>query len=225
MANDEVSSESRIVEYLVQQIYLEMSRAIVDCSFIKVSNSDTKLTDASKDANIRFSAVAVSVVFAYGAIEAFCNTSIYQKYNEYELLSQVDKTKYWEREHCKPKFKPFFEDDEKFNEILNKASVQLKLSMLASLYNVSQLQQKKPELWGQLCEFVKTARDFIIHPKPDPVVFQEKMSKIMEKYTFGHSSSIAEAVMKYYYDEAGGEPPSWLKHNEIFKIFKKDNLK
>ena len=80
LKNKELVTGEQVFRYQVEQIYLEMSRAITNVAFFKLYKKTDEPNDLNKEANTSFAAAAVSIAFAYAALEAFCNGQLHSKY-------------------------------------------------------------------------------------------------------------------------------------------------
>jgi hypothetical protein len=217
----ESDSEKQVFRYQVEQIYLEISRAITNVAFFKLYKKKGEPEDVNKEANISFAAVAVSITFAYAALEAFCNGQLHSKY---ATISPEMKKAGWRWGFKNPEYKKYFENEISFGGLIEKGDLKEKLKVLASVCGISPLHEKQSNLWSQLCQIVEDIRHFIIHPKPYPDAFQETMNRIMKEYKLNKYFQIAENVMKYFYEETNATIPNWLSQNTLFRFLNHGDL-
>ena len=121
-------------------------------------------------------------------------------------------------------YKKYFENEINFEGLLEKVDLREKLKVLASVCNISPLHESEPILWNQLCQTVEDMRHFIIHPKPYPNIFQEKMNSIMVRYKLNQYFKIAEEVIRYFYTNTNATIPDWLNKNTLFRFLNSNDL-
>jgi len=202
------------IRYSIEQIYFEISRAITSASFVKLYRGPGEPDDSEKEAGIKFGAAAISIVFAYATLEAFCNAHLHSKY---KLLTPALKKNGWQLGLKNETYHKYFCNDESLGKLIHK-DLREKLKVLAAVCNIRPIHESNPALWERLDDIVEEARHFVIHPKPDPEFFNEIMKKIMEKNKFGDYSSVVKEVLVYFYKESESRLPDWLEINQIFRF-------
>jgi len=217
------NSEAQDFRYNIQQIYLEISRTISSSAFIKLYKKRGEPDRLNEEASIIFAGTAISITFAYAALEAFCNSHLHSKFKE---ISPQKNQSGWQWVFRDSEYKKYFDDDATFEELIEKKDLKEKLKALASACNIPSLHEisKNRRLWNQLCQIVEDIRHFIIHPKPYPDTFNKKMTKIMEEYKVGQYFKIVEEVMKYFYEKTKTRPPEWLNRNMLFRFLGSNDL-
>ena len=85
LKQEKSDSKEQVFHYNIQQVYLEISRAITSSSFLKLYKKQGEPDRLNKEANIAFAGVAISITFAYAALEAFCNLHLHLKFKEISL--------------------------------------------------------------------------------------------------------------------------------------------
>ena len=188
----------------VAQSYLEMARAIFADGIIEIRRStESHASDADLTCNTGFALSAHTYIFSYMAINAFVighlgriwekpTSPLKAKYPDAKNVAELLKGKLW-----------------KLNDCVTELCWQLKLTPL---------QTANPQLWADLLEVVKVRRDFLIHPKPDPVEFNRIVGGVFGKDSWEFPSKVAEEVIGYFYAAQKREEPAWLRKNTEFRF-------
>ena len=216
-------SESKGIQtfqYNVSQIYLEIARAITSSSLYQLYRNKGEPLDDNNEASIRFARVAITIAFSYASLEAFCNSQLYSKYT---IVMETEHFE-WKLGFRDKKYKKYFKNEESLKTLIEQGELKEKLRALASVCNISPLNEANPKLWNSLCQITKEMRDFIIHPKPDPDEFQKKMNKIMEKYKPSDYYKTIEGIFSYFHEQTGREIPEWVKQNTLFSFLDSKDL-
>jgi dTDP-4-amino-4,6-dideoxygalactose transaminase len=96
-----------------------------------------------------------------------------------------------------------------------KEELKEKLKKLCKLHRIKSIEEQNPKLWNRFIQFMKDARDFMTHPKPDPKEFHDKMNAILLNNNTGEHVNIAIEILKYYYTETKARLPEWIDKNSL----------
>lgn len=75
-----------------------------------------------------------------------------------------------------------------------------------------------PTEWQQFKELAEASRHFLVHPRPEPVHFQEVMKRVLHELPTGRYPDLAVALIGFHYDQAQTERPEWLSRNTLVRL-------
>ena len=214
-----IDKSKLIMQYNVEQVYLEIARSAAECGFVNLYRKPRQAKDINFENSTRFAGVAISITFAYAAMEAFCNAHLYSICSQIQGLSEAEKKAGWSIKFRHEKHRQHFSNEIMFAELLSE-ELKEKLKVLASALNIPTIEDIAPKLWGEICSISRDLRNFIIHPEPSAKDFNAKMKKIMEKNAAGKYADIAARAIRHYYEKRKPSVsiPQWLDKNNIFRF-------
>lgn len=197
-----------------EQWYLEISRSVLPLYI--ASNSRNKAL--KKDINTHYNMICawstVTIVFSCMAIEGFCNKKLWDVWKIYKQNPTSAIGRHFE------KIMKDVSNYRKFESLKNHPNVRElgeRIKTLCKLYNIKSVYEVDKKLWNEFKILVEKCRHFLIHPLPDPEKF-DKHFKIISNTELGKYSTIAEKVIKHFWNELKKKPPTWLDQNELFKV-------
>lgn len=203
------------ITYHMTQCYLEMARAV----YTKWSLPTAKQLSSDRElktlvGQFSFLIVSLAVIYSYLAIEAWVNYYLREIWQQ----CRVDLGK---------KYPAFPQKYCQINEFAKLKDTELKelkerIKVLCDSYQIPRIDTTNPKLWQDFNGLLKEARNFIIHPFPDPKKFQECMEIVLEKHGLRKWAKIAEGIISHFFININKNKklPSWLTQNEFFKIEK-----
>lgn len=208
-----------VIQYNVEQVYLEIARSVAQCGFVNIYRKPKEAKDVNFENSIRFAGVAISIAFAYAAMEAFCNAHLHSVYHQFHEIPETEKKAGWSFKFRHEKHRQHFSDETTLAELLSE-ELKEKLKVLASALNIPTIEDAAPKLWGEICVISRDLRNFIIHPDPNTKKFHTNMKKIMEKNAAGKYADIAARAIRHYYEKRRPPVsiPQWLDKNNIFRF-------
>ena len=213
-----------VISYQIEQIYVEIARAAAEMGIYKLYRKADEPLDISIENNIRFAAVAISIVFAHGAIEACSNAQLHGIFKQIQAITPEQKEAGWYYVFKDEKYRRCFDSQEEFVKLC-RGELKEKLKALTSALAIPHIHDEDPALWQQILAISESMRDFIVHPDPRNDRFQEYMDKIMQAYKAGLYSEIATKTIRYFYKKRGGKSaPEWLDKSLLFRFLNGKDL-
>lgn len=186
------------MQYQLSKAYLQWARAVVG----------TKIRCAAKDdfrypPNLMLAVVSHVYLYSHMAIVAFVNGQLGM------LWSQ-------QNAYLRGKYKHQTDIAELFHRDLGELKVCLR--ELCQALGIEDISTAEPRIWNDLNQVVKQSRDFLVHPKKDPALFQNVMNGITRK-NFGFPIQVAEKTIAYFYSRTRPKViPKWLSENDEYSI-------
>lgn len=139
-----------------------------------------------------FALMSCTYVFSFMALTAFASAQLH---------------KLWGMDSSPLRQK--FPESTDFDALMKGPLRELKAALkeLAVQLNISPLHSAKPHLWQELTEFVKTYRDYFVHPNPQR--FHEHVEGFGNLQS-GFPSRVATEVVAYFFDATDVASPTWL---------------
>ncbi len=217
------SPEPLVISYQIEQIYVELARAAAEMGVYKLYKNPVEPDKINEENNIRFAAVAISVVFAYSAIEASINAQLHMIFSQIQNLTEEERSAGFNYKFRDEKYRDGFKDEASW-EKLCWSDMKNKLKALASALNIPPLHEKDGTLWQEILDISEDIRNFIIHPDPRSKEFQDKMQKIMEKHVAGVYAELASKTIRYFIEARGITSPEWLSKNLLFRFLNSNDI-
>lgn len=174
----------------VVRAYLDMARSVVDTKVYgdpaRVENEDSV-----------FALMSCSYVFSFMALTAFASAQLHKFWGtDSSLLRQT------------------YPESTDFEALMRGPLGELKAALkeLAVQLKVPPLHTAKPHLWQELTEFVKTYRDYFVHPNPER--FHEHVEGF-GNLQYGFPSRVATEVVAYFFGATGNATPAWLVQSQL----------
>ena len=142
-------------------------------------------------------------IYAYAAIVAFATEQF---------------SKMWNNPNSK--FRRKYNKAPNLSVLLRNELAELKdaLKELSEIKGFKHLHVADPALWDDLLQVVRVARNFYLHPKPDPKEFSHIVGLTHTKKTFSYPSDVASKVISYYISSMGFVVPDWVYNSTEFRI-------
>ncbi len=199
-------------KYDLAQCYLEMARASYGAKIhTRHRNTDTfSQTELNIRAQSSFLTATLTIIYSYLAIEAFVNNELYYIWEESRRTDGNKYPDFHNRYGHIAEFERLKEEDLK--------SLETRIKVLCTNYQIQPISTDDNQLWERLTVLLKRARNFIIHPFPDPSKFQKIMKTIQEEQKYRKWTEIAEKVIRYFLEKLNRPVHPWLEHNQFFAI-------
>lgn len=182
--------DAKNVKVHVARAYLDMARSVVDTKVYgdaaTVENEDSI-----------FALLGCTYVFSYMALTAFASAHLSKIWND----------------HSAP-LRQKFADCANFDAVMRGPLRELKdaLKELALQLKVRPLHEAEPLAWQELTEFVKTYRDYFVHPNPDG--FSAHIEAVGNLH-YSFPSRVASEVIAYFFDATAAAKPEWVKQSQL----------
>jgi hypothetical protein len=212
----------------LSHLYLEMARSIFTGIHLPEKKSTKQILDEKGIeplAGIIFSITSATIIYSYLALEAFANYHLYQiweysrkAHDEFEELKQKD-TKLEEKMMIA--YANFYQDYGKVDKFEDLKETDLKMldkriKVICESLKIHKIHDVDAKLWQKFLELLKKARDFLVHPFPDPTKFQDMMKTLLIEKKIGEYIQIAQEIIKHFYKETGKKVPDWVEKNTLF---------
>ena len=187
------------IGYQLSKSYLQWARSILK---VEIACQPPPDSEFKFPPNLLFALTSHAYLYSHMSIVAFVNKQLHQEWAK-------------GNRHLRSKYS----NAEQFERELRHGLGSLKngLPELCLALRITSLAQAEPQLWTDLLEVVKESRDFFVHPKPDPAVFQSMVLRTLEeKWIFPIKT--AENVLAYLYRNTTGTVPSWVISNQEYSI-------
>ena len=185
-------------------MYLDIARS----AFSPIHHYDDRDLESSAfqtaEHNTTLAVMAISIVFAYQAMEAMCNGFLEKIYSGKDPV-ECRKEELSRKRPNADTFEPIKRED-----------LGCKIKLLADILCIKRPAEVDSILWNRFKQITEKARHFIIHPNPEE--FQEMRKKIMEDYTAGEYVKVAQGVISHFYVETGTDVPLWITSSTYFTI-------
>lgn len=199
------------VGYNLPAIYLDVARAMVKfCPIKHYEGADTEsLPFMEQEHNALFGVMAVTIVFSYQSVEAFCNRYLY------EIFERKDEQpeRYQRLIHTMQSKGNSKSSQIGFNDV-EKKPLEKKINFLCKAWNITTPCEMNPANWSAFLQIGRDMRNFIIHPKPQG--FQESVRELMGKHKAGVYVEVAQNVLRSLSDEMGVSLP-WIEQPKYMK--------
>lgn len=189
-------------QFSLEKAYLEMARASFS---IKCIREDGKGLPEGffMTNNTLFALTAQTYIFSYMALVAFVNLQLGMlwKISDSPLRKKYQKAK-------------------DLNDLLKHTKLrELKeaIKELCTQYEITHINKNNSALWNDLNQFVKETRDFMVHPKPDKIMFQKIMERTLNKLNVDFPVNVVQNIISYFYYSRRLIIPKWVKTNQEFK--------
>jgi hypothetical protein len=198
--------------YNLTHCYLEVARGGMTTIHHPTLSIDEVLEQHGPNplANAILSAVSITVLYSFLAIESFVN---------YQLF------RVWERRHDgSPEAIRFLEqlgDFPKFEQLksIDKArELPERLKTLCRVLAFPLPHEAIPDIWRRFTSFAEVSRHFFVHPYPDSSYLQSQMKRIMTETQSGEYVRVAEELLSYLYRSGGKSMPDWLTTNTLLRF-------
>jgi hypothetical protein len=175
--------------------------------------------------SLALSLSSISIIFSYLAVESFINYQLYSLWrrsrdahaqSQHESLPNARSKAALLKE-----FYNRFGIEDKFEQLKrNKEIRELshRIKTVCIYLDVKPIHEADHALWQKFLVLVKESRHFLVHPYPDPVVAQKRLSQILTKDKLGVYSTTAASVIRHFYVQQGAIPPEWLEDNKLFRF-------
>jgi hypothetical protein len=195
--------------YELTHCYLEVARGAMTAIHHPSLTRDEFLEAHGPNplANAIFSAVSITVLYSYLAIESFINYQLYRV---------------WERRHDgSPEANQLLTsvgDVEDFESLKTHGKIGELGERIKTICEI--LGYKKPheeisQVWQEFKELVEVSRHFFQHPYPGKNHFQENVERIFMQTESGKYVQVAEKLIGYLYESGGQTAPEWLSTNTL----------
>ena len=215
--------EQKIFYIPITQCYLEMARSIIYANVRH--NNEQKDEKIDRDSSFTFAFASLTTIYSYLAVESFTNYHLYEllksaKYN-HQQIEEINKLH--PELNAKALYEDFYQkygDKDNFADLKNTeiGKMKGKLKVLCNEFKFPQIYDSEPKLWQELLELLEKTRDFLIHPNPDEDIFQKYCKLLSTEKPFQTFPEVAASIIKYFYNSAKVQPPSYLEKNELFFI-------
>ena len=172
---------------------------------------------------IRSAVISVTVIYSYLAIEAFVNYHLYdiwkasiKSHNAFEKNPQLYKTH-------KPLYDEFYKKYGHYRKFEKLKDTQLgdlgtRIKEICNSFKIRKISDSNNKLWNEFKELQKEMRNFLIHPFPNPIKFQNTMKTLLYEKNTKNYVQIAQDIIKHFFTEKGQALPEWVEKNKLFRI-------
>lgn len=210
-----MTNEELRLQISISHSYLEVARAVLLPSKAVERDRAKQL-----DYPTLFSLLSVTILYSYLSLESFINFHFVNTYRHsiivHDSIEELKKSK--PNEELVPEFSSFYENYGNIPLEKLRLGLKKKITELCNAFGYSQLYDVNPKLWQDFCDVLKPARDFLVHPVPDPDIFQERMSRMMSDTPSGKYVEITIGIIEHFYEQAEKTKPSWLDKNEFLQF-------
>lgn len=210
-----LTNEELHLQVSLSHSYLEVARAVLLPSKAVEHDRAKQL-----DYPTLFSLLSVTILYSYLSLESFINYHFGDIHKQsilaHDSIEELKKSK--PNEDLVPEFSSFYENYGKIPVEKLRLELKKKITELCNALGYSQLHDVNPKLWQDFCDVLKPARDFLVHPVPDPDIFQERMSRMMSDTPSGNYVEITTGIIEHFYEQAEKTKPSWLYKNEFLQF-------
>lgn len=214
------------IDVTVPQAYLELARSYV--AAITGSRVSDLLkrdgVDESKLATTTLAFASLSTIFSYSAIEAFVNYALFDIWNQSRHAHEaVEKMRLLDpSRRYVPVFDSFYQKYGRFFPFSDLRKTRLRelterIKSVCKAYDFPCLPQTNAELWNNLLN-LEEMRHQLIHPNPEHAEFNKVVQKLVSTEPYAIYPQTASSVIRFFYESAKLEPPSYLNTNELFNI-------
>jgi hypothetical protein len=151
-----------------------------------------------------FAMTAVSIVFSYQALEAWCNAQLHR------IFTGKDKTPDRRLRLCRN-----MAPATNFAELKQKTCLADKIKLLCKACDIRTPHDADSQNWNLFKQVAETVRHFIIHPDPDS--FAGDWSKMMEKNKAGTYAQVTQNIIRHFYNETNTPVPGWVEQSTYFQ--------
>jgi hypothetical protein len=157
-----------------------------------------------------FASVSISVIYSYLTIESFVNYQLFQCWTNRHRDSQAA-TRFLDLLGDRATFEAY-RKDKRVRELSERIKV------LYRILGYPPVHASAPTLWMEFLELLETARHFLVHPLPDPLVVDERIGALMMENPAGLYSRVASDLLADMYRQSGARQPMWLKRNGLIQL-------
>ncbi len=204
------------------QLYLEMARSV----FTGIHHPEIR-TEEEFDAiaGSIFSITTVTIIYSYLALEAFSNYHLYTIWEHSKKAHKaIEELKQKDPEHTQkiiPTYDQFHQNYGRYDQFEDLKTTDLRelgerMKVICDAFKIPKIHEVDARLWQEFKGLLEKARQFLVHPFPDPTKFQNMMKTILWERKIGEYAQTAQNMIKYFYKQLGREVPNWVEKNTLF---------
>lgn len=212
------------------QLYLEMARSVftgIHHPELKPQEDITTEEEFDPIAGTIFSITTVTIIYSYLTLEAFSNYHLYKIWEHSRRAHKaIEELKQRDPKHTKkiiPSYDQFYQEYGRYDRFEDLKQTDLRelgerMKVICDAFEIPRIHEVDTRLWQEFKGLLEKARQFLVHPFPDPTKFQNVMKTILWEKKIGEYVQTAQNVIKYFYTRSGGEVPKWVDNNTLFLI-------
>lgn len=204
------------------QLYLEMARSV----FTGIHHPEIRAEEEfNAITGTIFSITTVTIIYSYLALEAFSNYHLYTIWGHSKKAHKaIEELKQRDPEHTQkiiPTYDQFYQNYGRYDRFEDLKTTDLRelgkrMKVICDAFKIPRIHEVDPRLWQEFKGLLEKARQFLVHPFPDPTKFQNMMKTILWERKIGEYAQTAQNMIKYFYNQLGQEVPNWVEKNTLF---------